>query len=86
MTRPLELRVRDGTRAQQPGFLRIAQVNDGGFESDARGAAVEDMGNFFTETLPDMRGGRGADVAKRICARCRERDAGEFQQPTEKWM
>ena len=70
----LEHFARDGAGAQD-GRGRLRAVDDGGFDAEAAGAAVEDEGDAPLHVAQDGGGGRRARAAGDVRGRCGDGDA-----------
>ena len=81
-----ELCAGDCAGAKDAGARGLAEVNDGGFETDRAGAAVEDVADFIAEAVAHVLGGGGAHVAERVRTRGGERQAREPEEATEEGM
>src|SRR5690606_12551137 len=72
--------------AEKDGTARIADVENGGFEADFAGAAVENERNAVAEILFDVAHFGWADVAERIGAGSGERNVAGLEEALKNRM
>ena len=83
---PADLRRSNHARPQQHGPARIADINDGRFETMTAGTAVENVPDGTPQTRLHMRRGRWTDVTERIGAGRGEGQTAEPEELSQEWM